>query len=338
MAPDDVRSVVQTALLAPSVHNTQPWLFRAGSDAGADADADADWIDVLADRTRQLDTQDPLGRELLISCGAAVAHAVLAVRGLGRSCRVEVLPDAGTGGTDAPERIARLHVGDAEPATDSERALLDAARQRHTDRSAFAPDPVPDELVDRLRRAAAGDGVHLVAETRSDAVLDIEVLAAGADRIAREDAGLVRDVADWVRPGEQPTEGVPLDALPHHGRGRGSSLTLRDFDPDSVVDEESAPPAAEHPLLLVLCTDSDRQHDWVAAGAALGRLLLAATAEGLVANPQTQVLELPAPRLQLRNRLGLSSWPQVLLRAGFPTGPGSPRSGRRSVDEVLLSS
>ena len=32
--------------------------------------------------------------------------------------------------------------------------------------------------------------------------------------------------------------------------------------------------------------------------------------------------------------LGLTGSPQMLLRTGYPTGPGSPPSGRRPVSEV----
>jgi hypothetical protein len=83
LTSDQVRAVVETATLAPSVHNTQPWRFAS----------DGTRVDVHADPERVLRRQDPDGRELLISCGAASLLAELAVRGLGRSCTVEVLPD-----------------------------------------------------------------------------------------------------------------------------------------------------------------------------------------------------------------------------------------------------
>jgi hypothetical protein len=45
--------------VAPSLHDSQPWLFQIGDDR----------VDVYADRTRQLEVLDPAGRELLISVG-----------------------------------------------------------------------------------------------------------------------------------------------------------------------------------------------------------------------------------------------------------------------------
>ena len=54
---------------APSVHNTQPWRWRAHPDR----------LDLYAARDRQLTETDPEGRLLLLSCGAALHHARLAL-------------------------------------------------------------------------------------------------------------------------------------------------------------------------------------------------------------------------------------------------------------------
>ena len=64
--------LIATAARAPSVHNTQPWRFRVGEYT----------IELHADVCRKLRV-DPLGREMLISCGAALFGLRLAVRSLG---------------------------------------------------------------------------------------------------------------------------------------------------------------------------------------------------------------------------------------------------------------
>ncbi len=52
--------LIEVAARAPSVHNTQPWRFTVTGQA----------IDLYADADRQL-LEDPAGREMIISCGAA---------------------------------------------------------------------------------------------------------------------------------------------------------------------------------------------------------------------------------------------------------------------------
>ena len=72
-AAEIARYVVTAAVWAPSVHNTQPWRFTASGQQ----------ISLHADAGRQLRVADPDGRELMISCGAALFTARLALRSLG---------------------------------------------------------------------------------------------------------------------------------------------------------------------------------------------------------------------------------------------------------------
>lgn len=321
MTPEQTTYVLQTAVRAPSVHNTQPWQFAVEDDQ----------ILVRADRTRQLAMQDPRGRELLLSCGAATLHAQLAVRGLGRECRVDWLPEP-----DDADLVARLTVGPPRPTEDEERRLLDAVPLRHTDRSAFGPEPVSADLVERLRDSVEREGAWLTTRQSEEEALGLLVLAARADQMMRHDPQVRAEMAGWIHSEHEPAEGLPAEALPDHGRGRGSSLALRDFDPQDVEDNGDEPPEPERPLLLVLSTDGDAPRDWARAGAALARLLLTATDAGLVANPQTQVLELMGGRARVADELGLRGKPQVLLRIGWPTGPGSAHTGRRQVEDVVV--
>src|SRR6516225_5552136 len=97
-----VSEMLAIASRAPSVHNTQPWRFAVGPHA----------IDLYADAERQL-SQDREGRELLISCGAALFGLRLAVRGLGYLPAVRLLPDP-----SRPALLARVALGPEEPATE----------------------------------------------------------------------------------------------------------------------------------------------------------------------------------------------------------------------------
>src|SRR5690348_5436941 len=64
------RFVVEAAMHAPSVLNTQPWWFST---------ADRE-ISLHADVDRRLRVADPPGREMMISCAAALFNARVALR------------------------------------------------------------------------------------------------------------------------------------------------------------------------------------------------------------------------------------------------------------------
>jgi hypothetical protein len=61
------------AVRAPSSHNTQPWRFEL----------DAHHVELYAHRSRALSVVDPQDRELVMSCGALLAHVEVVMRAFG---------------------------------------------------------------------------------------------------------------------------------------------------------------------------------------------------------------------------------------------------------------
>src|SRR5437763_10401441 len=133
------RFVVETAVHAPSVNNTQPWWFSRG-DQG---------ITLHADPERRMRVADPQGREMLISCGAALFTARAALRYLGYVPEIAILPDP-----DRPNLVARLRWDGRVPPVDYERQLFAEVERRHTHRGGFEETKLPDELLAALRSEA----------------------------------------------------------------------------------------------------------------------------------------------------------------------------------------
>jgi hypothetical protein len=65
LTDDEVARYVAAAVWVPWVHNTQPWRFTARGQQ----------ISLCGDAERQLRVADPDGREMMISCGAALFTA-----------------------------------------------------------------------------------------------------------------------------------------------------------------------------------------------------------------------------------------------------------------------
>jgi len=127
---DTVTAALEVAVRAPSIHNTQPWRWRL----------DAGGLALRADRSRQLAVADPDGHSLLISCGATLRLAELALRAAGWRIATTILPDP-----DDPDLLATVRpLGRvAEPAARLA-AAVDAALCRRSDRRPFAPQPVSE--------------------------------------------------------------------------------------------------------------------------------------------------------------------------------------------------
>jgi hypothetical protein len=327
----DWAAVVAAAVRAPSIHNTQPWIFVAGPDR----------LDVRLDRGRALPVLDPTGRQQVISCAIAAEFAVVALRASGAEAGVELVPDPAD-----EDLLATVRVTGTHGVTDEDRAEIDAIGRRHTVRSAFEPRAVAPELVDRLQAEAEGFGVWVKQITREEEETATAFLIARAEELEQGSPDYLAELQRWVRTDPGADDGVPVEAaLSEDPATRPSNWLIRDFvvgqrEPHSpflpAADPDAPPPAVERPTVLLLGTEDDDRRAWLQSGRALGRLLLHVTTAGVAASPLTQALDWPATRTQLRRRLSLVGYPQMLFRMGYPStaDPGAV-TGRRPVEEVL---
>jgi hypothetical protein len=292
--------LIGIARRAPSLHNTQPWHFSVSGDA----------IEMEADASRKL-LVDPDGREMIISCGAALYGLRLAVRSLGYLPEVELLPGPGR-----RRPLARVRLGRAAPVAADERKMLAAVPHRHTHRGPFEADPLPAGLLARLRDDAQAEGATLTDIDPGSGGQELMALLAASGRRQDRDPRSRAETWRWSRDAASlDRDGVPAHAFPAEPSREAGRLPQRDFDLGRGLGLLPAGgPAA--PVMAVLFTPGDGEEDWLHAGQALQRLLLHAASQWVFASLNTQPLEDTATRALIRNRLALPGAPQMLLALG----------------------
>lgn len=313
-----IRRAVMRAMLAPSTHNTQPWRFVAGPSV----------LDLFTDPTRALTVIDPGGRQQTISCGAALLGARLSLAAEGAGVTVSELPDPAD-----PDHLARLTVTAGGSAPDADAGRLDrAADQRHTNRRAFDHEPVAPAVIARLQAAAQQEGTFLVPLTEEPGRSLVAALTAEAEGLLFGSPAYRAELRDWAgRPGDQ-VDGIPAASIPAAGRV-SDRLPTRGLDQYGTGRLPAGAGAADDACLLLLATGTDDPHGWLAAGQALGRILLELTTDNLVAGLYTQLTEIPRIRDQVRSVTRLVGYPQLLLHVGHAVR--TPPTPRRSVPDVL---
>jgi len=178
-----IAAYVVTAVWAPSVHNTQPWWFSV---AGQE-------ISLYADFGRQLMVADPGGREMMISCGAALFTARLALRSLGYIPEACVLPDPGR-----PLLVARVSWQRRAAPAGYEWRLFNQVLRRRTHRGGLDCLPLSPDLIAVLHEGAgrAGAMLCIIDGEGSRAALAAAVGTAG--HALRLDSAYVRERACWA--------------------------------------------------------------------------------------------------------------------------------------------
>ena len=305
------RFLITAAAQAPSVHNTQPWRFRVGPET----------VELWTDPRRKL-RADPSGREMLISCGAALFGLRLAVRSLGYLPVTDLLPDPGQ-----LRLMARVHTGATAPPNSLERQMLDAVPHRHTHRGPFEPGPLPHGLLAGLQHDALAEGATLVLVTGGLAYDRLERITAAAARRGDLNPRARAEIRRWTRiAAGTARDGIPATALAG-GTGRPAGrLPQRDFDLGRGITRLPSGGAAPSATAVQL-TPGVRRPDWLRAGQALYRLLLHAASQWVFASLYTQPLEDVVTRDLIRRQLALPGHPQMLLQLG-PATTASPTARR----------
>jgi len=307
--------MIATAARAPSVHNTQPWRFQVSQYA----------IELHSDRSRRL-RGDQAGREMLLSCGAALFGLRLAVRELGCQPVVDLLPDPAR-----PSVVARVMLGDPAPISDQERRLLAAVPHRHTHRGPFSPDPLPNGLLAALQQDALAEGAALALIDQQGQYQQLAALVTAAGRRQEIDPIARAEARRWSRLASSTArDGVPAQAFPASSAVTPGRLPQRDFDMGrgiGMLPTGGPPPAAT----AVLITTADNPADWLRAGQAMNRVLTHAASVWVFASLHTQPLEIPAVRSLIRTRLGLPGHAQMLLQLGKSSST-QPTARRAAAD------
>jgi hypothetical protein len=314
-----VLAALELAGRAPSLHNSQPWRWLLADHS----------VHLYADGTRRVPIADPTGRELVISCGAALHHARVAFASLGWRTFVHRLPNPADG-----DHLAALefvpHRQPPEPAL----AMAGAITARHTDRRPFLPDPVPPAVLRTLVSAAAAEHATLTVAGSDAARRELVLAMTMVDRAQRDDSAYRTELAVWAGRGPGAVDGVPAGSL-RSGGPTGRPMLARDFS-TAGDGRLTAPPMDDGAVLAVLSTGMDDHRRWLAAGEALSAVLLGATAAGLASCTLSQIAETRSARDAVRAALGRAGEPQLLVRLGWPVTERFPgnRTPRRPVTEA----
>ncbi|MGW1534808.1 Acg family FMN-binding oxidoreductase [Streptomyces aureus] len=318
---DTVTALVADATAAPSLHNAQPWAFRCLRETGV--------LRLYADLRRALPHTDPDNRGLLMGCGAALLNLRVAAAAAGLAPDVRLLPDP-----TSTELLADVRLLGSAPVDDTLARLAPAIRRRHSSRQPFRDADIPAATKELLAEAARLEGAELFFPDAWHVRAIVELVRDAEDTEAL-DPGVHEETVRWTHPepasATGTADGIPAGAF--GPRQRGTSVPVRDFAVGRPVPGRETAHFEKSPNIVLLGTAGDEPLEWLRAGQALERVLLQATADGLVASITSQPLEWPDIRWAVRDPLSAMANVQMVIRLGH--GPEGEPSPRRPVADVL---
>ena len=286
---DQLKFLVNYAVLAPSVHNTQPWLYRVLDRT----------VEIYADRSRALPVTDPEDRGLIISCGSTVQLFGDVLRAFGFAVSMSIFPNL-----NEPDLLARIMVESRPADARVDSRVIRSIKSRNTIRRGFLNLPLPAPFVERFAPESGllPESVCVVQDAEAESLILAQLVQT--ERAYRDDIHYRRESDSWMHPMRaRSRDGVPMP--PEESNPVESCWSTADLSPDAT-------------MLAVLTEKQDTPRAWLQTGQELMDVLLSASELGINA----AIMSLPPSseevKALIRPIAGCAGDPILLLRFGRP--------------------
>lgn len=308
---DKIRFLMGYGILAPSTHNTQPWLFSVENN----------YLAITPDSSRLLKVGDPDSWGLFISIGACAENIVQAAEAFGLSTTV---------GSQENGLVVSF---EKEKLKITDKGTLETIKGRCSDKLEYLSKKIPPTIIERLKSLSVSDiKIDIITDpTTLSKITENHIVAA---KTVASDPNFAIELSNWLRLNNTNAyDGMPGFVIGNsNAKSRIGKFLLK-----------------KKPMLLQKLVKKDRQLFKSSAGVAIfsvkgselsktdmfesGRLIekfwLELTKSDLVAHPMYASIQDLASRRQLAKILGTKHTPVFLMRIGYSKNKQlhTPRAG-----------
>lgn len=277
---DQIRNVLENAILAPSGDNCQPWIFRVEKRT----------LDLFNDPHLDTSLYNIGQRASLIAHGAALENIAIAAQAEGLNAEISLLPDP-----DNPDHIARIFLNDG---LEEKSPLFKAIPLRHTNRERYKSVNISDKQVEAWENMIPRDQGKIWIGHDSEQKEILTDLLSLNDRLVFEVPDLHRFLFEQIRWNDnevrQTGDGLDIKTLGLNIMDRLSFKFLRHFPLVSflnhvgfsrIVQMKSKHTLRSASAFAVVSVPGSSQVDYIKGGRIWQRFLLQLALNDLTAQP-----------------------------------------------------
>lgn len=304
--------LLNAAIMAPSGHNTQPWLFKLQPDNS---------IIIMPDMSRRLPKLDPTDRELYISIGCATENMCIAATQYGLKAETKINGQS-VEVTFKPQAITPS-------------PLVQAIPERKCNRNIFDKTDIAADTLAELSQYGAK--LFKSGSAEFDAIR-IGIMLANKELMG--DKSKKNELIEWMRYNRKETE-IMSDGLGHDVLGIPdmpkwiSRMTVSLALKARIQNAGDISKLMSSPYIAAFEADNDIA-EWIECGRRLERFLLSATLHNVACAFICQPCEADSTAIELTTQLHLQHRLQILLRIGHAAPPAA-RSRRRPLSSFKIA-
>lgn len=322
LASEKIDQLIESILLSPSSHNTQPWLLSIEENT----------FYFFVDSSRRLKVADPTNRELYISIGCAIANALISASKLDFQTDLELFPDKKN-----ELYVAKITLSEKEQKNRDYSLLAEMIPRRLSNRFEYDPNqPIPKEFSIYSQNEAKKFQLEfsLVEDSEEKTLLAVLTKEAIFKAISRKE--FRQELTHWIRHNwTKKSDGMPGYAI---GLPSIPSILF-----PALIHSPSMPKnisEGEYKMIIdssgvgIISIDKDNRENWVNAGIYLEHIWLKATELSLGMSLLSGAVEMEEERVKVQKIIKSIGKPTVFFRVGYPLKPTRPSPRRLKTDVV----
>lgn len=298
---EKIKFVLSYAILAPSTHNSQPWLFKIGEDS----------VKIYYDKNLKLPEADPKGRDLYISMGCMLENLLIAASyfGIYKGIRIQLRDNF----------IGEIFFQNEERPNIEVGWLIDAIPVRINARGLFENRSLPENISGELARLNGDGRIKIDFVTDKRKINELSSLTAAGLRLAYKKPSFRKEMSRWMHNNLSAKKyGLPGYSLRMPFLLSFIIPTLvKFFDISPLLAMLNYRSMSSVPFVSVLSSDESNPEIWLAIGRLAERQMLYLNSQGIRTSVFVASIEINSLYKKVQEVLDSRLTPQFLFCAGY---------------------
>ncbi len=322
---DRIKFLLKYAILAPSTHNSQPWLFKVTNNS----------CKIYFDNSKRIIEADPIERDLYISFGCLIENLIIAGRYFNVFDRAEYF---GKQDNNCVAEIFFKNLEDQKENTlDQFTAWIDAILERVNARGIFEKRSIEKKILDNINQLNTFPGLEIHLITKNEKIREIASLTAEGLKFAYASRAFRKEMAKWMNSSfSKREEGIPGYSL------RMPTLIslffptlIKFFNLSKWVAILNYRSISSAQLICIISAEENNPITWIKVGQLFERITLHFKINDIKTSVFVASIEMGELYKRIQQILGTARIPHMLFCAGYMTFNQRPNL-RHSVENKIM--
>lgn len=322
---EKIKFLLRYAILAPSTHNSQPWIFKIENSS----------CKIYADSKKYTIIEaDPIKRDLYISLGTCIENLIIAAQYFGVYKNIIY-----SSGTD--NEISEVFFDFNMLKTNNNyKPLLDAITHRVNKRGIFESRSIDKSIIEKIKKISVdhltNDGIYLHTINEKEKIEKLAGLTRDGLEKAYERNSFRSEMSKWINNSFSGRK----HGIPGYSLRMPALLSIifpfivKYFNIGKKLGQLNYVSFNSAPLVCLISSHKESPQIWLKIGQLAERLMLELNTQGLKTSIFVASIEMGFGK-EVQNLIGVNNLPQFIFVSGYMSGHQKPTL-RYSVEEKLV--